>query len=92
MLQREQRPTAIFAASDTQALGVLAAAHEAGLNVPDDLSVIGYDDIEAAEYVGLTTISQELVESGLDLSEASELDADNVLADEESARVLQAPD
>ena len=39
---------AIFAASDTQALGVMAAAHEAGLNVPDDLSVIGYDDIEAA--------------------------------------------
>jgi LacI family transcriptional regulator/LacI family repressor for deo operon, udp, cdd, tsx, nupC, and nupG len=64
MLQREQRPTAIFAASDTQALGVLAAAHEAGLNVPDDLSVIGYDDIESAEYVGLTTIRQELVESG----------------------------
>jgi LacI family transcriptional regulator/LacI family repressor for deo operon, udp, cdd, tsx, nupC, and nupG len=64
MLQRRPRPTAIFAASDTQALGVLAAAHEAGLNVPDDLSVVGYDDIEAADYVGLTTIRQELAESG----------------------------
>jgi LacI family transcriptional regulator/LacI family repressor for deo operon, udp, cdd, tsx, nupC, and nupG len=64
MLRRADRPTAIFAASDTQALGVIAAAHEAGFNVPDDLSVIGYDDIEAAEYVGLTTIRQQLIESG----------------------------
>ena len=64
MLRSADRPTAIFATSDTQALGVIAAAHEAGLNVPDDLSVIGYDDIEAADYVGLTTISQRLIESG----------------------------
>lgn len=64
MLASTDRPSAIFAASDTQALGVLAAAHEAGLNVPDDLSVIGYDDIEAADYVGLTTVRQQLFESG----------------------------
>lgn len=57
-------PTAIFAASDTQALGVLAAARELGLEVPGDLSVIGYDDIEAADYVGLTTVRQQLFESG----------------------------
>ena len=43
---------------------MIAAAHEAGFNVPEDLSVIGYDDIEAADYVGLTTISQRLIESG----------------------------
>ena len=61
---QRDRPTAIFAASDTQALGVIAAAHEAGLHVPDDLSVIGYDDIEAADYVGLTTVRQQLFESG----------------------------
>jgi DNA-binding LacI/PurR family transcriptional regulator len=59
-----ERPTAVFAASDTQALGVLAAANDAGLNVPDDLSVVGYDDIEAADYVGLTTVRQQLFESG----------------------------
>jgi DNA-binding LacI/PurR family transcriptional regulator len=64
MLTGARRPTAIFAASDTQALGVIAAAHETGLNVPEDLSVIGYDDIEAADYVGLTTIRQQLLESG----------------------------
>ena len=57
-------PRAIVAASDTQALGVIAAAHELGLHVPDDLSVVGYDDIEAADYVGLTTVRQQLFESG----------------------------
>jgi len=57
-------PTAIFAASDTQAMGVLQAANELGLRVPYDLSVIGYDDIEIAEYLGLTTVRQLLYESG----------------------------
>ena len=64
MLTADHRPTAIFTASDTQALGVIAAARELGLHVPDDLSVIGYDDIEAADYVGLTTVRQQLFESG----------------------------
>jgi DNA-binding LacI/PurR family transcriptional regulator len=64
ILREDDRPTAIFAASDTQAFGVIAAARELGLHVPEDLSVIGYDDIEAADYVGLTTIRQKLFESG----------------------------
>jgi LacI family transcriptional regulator/LacI family repressor for deo operon, udp, cdd, tsx, nupC, and nupG len=42
----------------------MAAAREIGIHVPDDLSVIGYDDIEAADYVGLTTVRQQLLESG----------------------------
>jgi DNA-binding LacI/PurR family transcriptional regulator len=64
MLDGDRPPTAIFTASDTQALGVIAAAREIGLHVPDDLSVMGYDDIEAADYVGLTTVRQQLFESG----------------------------
>jgi LacI family transcriptional regulator len=64
LLSRDQPPTAIFAASDTQALGVLEAAGVEGFAVPDDLSVIGFDDLEVAPYVGLTTISQPLQESG----------------------------
>lgn len=64
MLQLSDRPTAIFAASDTQALGVLEAAQGRGLRVPEDLSIIGYDDIEISEYIGLTTIRQLLYESG----------------------------
>jgi DNA-binding LacI/PurR family transcriptional regulator len=47
-----------------QALGVLAAAAAAGLRVPEDLSVVGYDDIEVAAYAGLTTVRQPLFETG----------------------------
>lgn len=57
-------PTAIFAGSDTQALGVISAARERGLSVPNDLAVMGFDDIEVAEFIGLTTIHQQLKESG----------------------------
>lgn len=64
LLALPEPPTAIFAASDTQAMGVLQAAREMELQVPKDLSVIGYDDIEVAEYLGLTTIRQMLYESG----------------------------
>ncbi len=64
LLQLPDRPTAIFAASDTQALGVLEAAQDNRLRIPEELSVIGYDDIEIAESIGLTTIRQQLYESG----------------------------
>ncbi|MGC9523313.1 MAG: LacI family DNA-binding transcriptional regulator [Anaerolineae bacterium] len=64
MLEQPEPPTAIFAASDTQAVGVLQAAESLGLAVPGDLSVIGYDDIELAEMMALTTVRQLLFESG----------------------------
>jgi DNA-binding LacI/PurR family transcriptional regulator len=64
LLSLPEPPTAIFAASDTQAMGVLEAARTLGLKVPTDLSVVGYDDIELAEYLGLTTMYQRLFESG----------------------------
>jgi len=64
LLVGDDRPTAVFAASDTQALGVLEAARAAGLDVPGDLSVVGFDDIEVSSYAGLTTVRQPLFESG----------------------------
>jgi DNA-binding LacI/PurR family transcriptional regulator len=64
LLRTALPPTAIVAASDTQALGLLEAAADLGLKVPGDLSVVGYDDIEAADYVGLTTVHQPLLETG----------------------------
>ncbi|MCJ7824687.1 MAG: LacI family transcriptional regulator [Anaerolineales bacterium] len=64
MLRMTDRPTAIFAASDTQAIGVMEAAREQGLRIPEDLSVLGYDDVEIAEHLGLTTVRQLLIESG----------------------------
>jgi DNA-binding LacI/PurR family transcriptional regulator len=65
MLTSPHPPTAILCASDTQAAGVLEAASALGLRVPEDLSVTGYDDLELADHLGLTTIHQPLFESGV---------------------------
>jgi DNA-binding LacI/PurR family transcriptional regulator len=64
ILSLSHRPTAIFAASDTQAVGVLEAARALGIQIPEDLSVIGYDDVEIADILRLTTMRQMLFESG----------------------------
>jgi DNA-binding LacI/PurR family transcriptional regulator len=66
LLTLPHRPTAIFAASDTYAVGVLKAAHELAIKVPEELSVIGYDDIRDAEYLHLTTIRQHLMDMGIE--------------------------
>lgn len=58
LLDRDPRPDAVFAASDMQALGAMRAAEEAGLRIPDDLALVGFDDIELSRYVGLTTLQQ----------------------------------
>jgi DNA-binding LacI/PurR family transcriptional regulator len=57
-------PTAIFAGSDLQALGVYEAAREAGRRIPEDLSAVGFDDLPVARWVGppLTTVRQPLLE------------------------------
>jgi LacI family transcriptional regulator len=66
LLQRESRPTAIFALTDVMAIGVLHAAVELGLWLPDELSVIGYDNIPIAAYSipELTTIAQPIYAMG----------------------------
>jgi LacI family transcriptional regulator len=65
MLTGANPPTAILCASDTQAAGVLEAVGQLGLSVPRDLSVTGYDDLDLADHLGLTTIHQPLFESGV---------------------------
>ena len=64
LLSRRARPTAVFASNDDMALGVLAAAHRLGLSVPQDLSVVGFDDSPAASLVWppLTTVRQPTAE------------------------------
>jgi LacI family transcriptional regulator len=64
LLNLTEPPTAIFAATDFQALGVLKAAHQLNVKVPEQLAVIGFDDLDMAEYADLTTICQHLDESG----------------------------
>jgi DNA-binding LacI/PurR family transcriptional regulator len=64
LLRLPTPPTAIFAAADIQALSALKVAREMGVSVPEQLAVIGFDDIDSAEFMDLTTIRQHLDESG----------------------------
>jgi len=64
LLGSSKRPSAIFVATDIQAIIVMKVAAELGLKVPDDVAIIGFDDLDIAEYVGLTTIRQPLDDSG----------------------------
>jgi len=66
LLKLKDRPTAIFAANDFIALGVMKAVEEAGLHVPNDLAVVGYDDIFLASFpqIQLTTVSQSMRHMG----------------------------
>ncbi len=64
LLKSADPPSAIFAASDTQAIGVLAAADRLGVPVPGQLSVVGFDDIESAAFLRLSTVRQPLDLSG----------------------------
>lgn len=64
LLDLEEPPTAIFAATDDLALRVLKVARERGVRIPEDLALIGFDDIDIADYLDLTTINQSLFDSG----------------------------
>lgn len=61
-----QRPDAVFAASDMMAIGALRALSEAGQRVPEEVALIGYDDLQvaASTYPGLTTVRQPIYEMG----------------------------
>jgi LacI family transcriptional regulator len=64
LLTMDNPPTAIFAANDQSAIGVFQAVQELGLHIPEDVSLIGFDNISEAQYLGLTTIDQSLEEMG----------------------------
>ncbi|MCW3841980.1 LacI family transcriptional regulator [Micromonospora yasonensis] len=65
LLARGEPPTAIFAACDEMAMGAMTALRDAGLRVPQDVSVIGVDDHDLAGALGLSTIAQPAAEQGL---------------------------
>ena len=73
ILARTHRPTAVFAGADIAAMGVLTALTEAGLSVPDDISVAGYDDTTFAALgpIALTSVDQAGHEIGTHSSNAS---------------------
>jgi len=81
-------PSAIFASSDTLAIGVLEAARDVGLKVPEDLSIVGYDDLEVATYLNLTTIRQPFFVSGV---EAVELLLETIIDPSLPVREIRMP-
>lgn len=60
ILRTERKPSAVFVCNDLMAIGALRAAHESGVRVPDDISIVGFDDIELSAYTSppLTTVAQ----------------------------------
>jgi LacI family transcriptional regulator len=66
ILRSSSRPTAIFAYNDFMAIGALRAAYDLGIKVPDDVSIVGFDDIPEAAFTcpALTTVSQPKLEMG----------------------------
>ena len=101
LLDLPQRPTAVFAGSDETALGVVEAARARGLRVPEDLSIVGFDDTPVAEFASppLTTVRQPLREIGavalrtaLRLADGERVDSHHVeLATELVVRSSTAP-
>lgn len=64
LLSSDTRPTAVVAASDEMAIGVMATARRLGLRVPEDLSVVGIDDYLLSRVLGLTTVRQDVAALG----------------------------
>lgn len=67
LLRSQRPPTAIFLANDVMAIGAINAAHESGLRVPEDISIVGFDDIPFSNYTNppLTTVHQPAFEKGV---------------------------
>jgi DNA-binding LacI/PurR family transcriptional regulator len=61
----KRRPTAVFASSDTLAVGVVKAAQQQGLAIPDDIAVIGFDNLEISSILDISTVNQPLLASGI---------------------------
>ena len=64
MLQSGHKFDAVFAANDMMAIGVLQALGRAGLRIPEDVTVVGFDDVPLARHMGLTTVRVRIAELG----------------------------
>jgi LacI family transcriptional regulator len=65
LARKRNRPTAVFGANDMLAVGAMVCARSAGLSIPDDIAIAGFDDIPAAKLLGLTTVRQPEFDLGV---------------------------
>ncbi|NNE71819.1 MAG: LacI family DNA-binding transcriptional regulator [Rhodothermales bacterium] len=82
LLEQSEPPTAVFASSDVQAIGAWSAIVEAGLKVPNDVAVVGYDDLKTSQYLGLSSVDQSVQSIGRGATESliARMDADSTEA------------
>lgn len=64
LMQLDQRPTAMIALSDEMAIGAIQVARDYGMVIPDDISIVGFDDHDVSEFIGLTTVRQDVDAQG----------------------------
>ncbi|MDE2834238.1 MAG: LacI family DNA-binding transcriptional regulator [Bacteroidota bacterium] len=64
LLESEPRPTGVLASSDVQAIGAWKSIRDAGLSVPQDIALVGYDDIKTSYYIGLSSVDQRIEGTG----------------------------
>jgi DNA-binding LacI/PurR family transcriptional regulator len=66
ILARRNRPTALFAGNDTIAVGAISALHDAGISVPGEIAIAGFDDLPIAAYISprLTTVATQAIAQG----------------------------
>jgi LacI family transcriptional regulator, repressor for deo operon, udp, cdd, tsx, nupC, and nupG len=88
LLELARRPTAVFAMSDEMAMGAMRACREVGLDVPTDVSIVGFDDVDWAFTMGLTTIRQDATELG---AIAARLMIERLEGDERERRLITVP-
>lgn len=88
LMDRDDPPTAIFALADEMAFGVILAANERGVRIPEDVSLVGVDDHDVAPVVGLTTVHQDVAEHG---ARAARLVVDQLAHREHAADPEPAP-
>jgi DNA-binding LacI/PurR family transcriptional regulator len=89
-----RKPTAVFVHNDTLAMGVYRAIHEMGLRIPDDLSVVGYDNLDSCQfmYPPLTTVEfpiRQLARTGVELLMKRITETKKKSSDRESHRIHQ---
>ncbi len=69
LLDADPAPTAVFASSDVQAIGAWKAVRDRGLRVPEDVALVGYDDIKTSQFIGLSSVDQNMHDVGFEATE-----------------------
>ena len=87
-LEERDRPTAVFASSDVQAIGAWSAIVEAGLRVPEDVAVVGYDDLKTSQYLGLSSVDQSAQTIGREATDALIARMEDEVSEDPASRVL----